>query len=75
MKPCNNCDTPFDPDKEGLLTTSKGATVAAVCGGCCADVRVGKLVLRKPEVGTFTYEQWSPMEMTTSGLSTNKRVG
>lgn len=49
--------------------------MAAICGACCKDVRVGKLVIKKPEVGGFTYEQWQPVEMSTSGLSTTKRVG
>lgn len=75
MKTCNNCNESFDPATEGLVTTAKTVDVAAICGACCKDVRVAKLVLRKPDVGTFAYEQWSPMEMATSGLVSNKRAG
>lgn len=74
MTNCNNCGDAFDAAKEGLVASSKGVVAAAVCGNCCKNVRVGKIVLRKADVGGFTYEQWSPMEMTTSGLS-SKRAG
>ena len=38
------------------------------------NVRVGKIVLRRGDVGGFSYEQWSPMEMMGGGL-TSKRAG
>lgn len=73
---CSNCGDPFTVETEGLVVTNAGKPVAGICGDCCKDVRVGKIVVRKPDVGTFVYEQWSPMEMTTSGLSTaGKRAG
>lgn len=75
MLKCNNCNESFVPEAEGLVLTTRGKTVSAVCGACCQDVRVGKLVIKKPEVGTFVYEQWQPVEMATSGLSSTKRVG
>jgi len=75
MHTCNNCGEKFDPDADGLVTKAKAVVVAAICGNCCKDVRVAKLVLKKPDLGPFQYEQWSPMEMATSGLSSNKRAG
>lgn len=75
MKTCNNCGETFNSATDGLVVTSKAVDVAVICGTCCKDVRVAKLVLKKPDVGAFAYEQWSPMEMATSGLVSNKRVG
>ncbi len=67
MITCSNCNQSFDSDRDGLVLTNKGKHVAAVCGACCTDVRVGKLVVRRPStkgwVGVFVYEQWSPTEM------------
>jgi hypothetical protein len=74
MSKCDNCATDFDPATEGLQTTHKGRVASSVCEGCCANVRVGKLVLRRGDVGGFAYEQWSPMEMMGGGL-TSKRAG
>lgn len=66
---CSNCGTPFDPATDGLHITSRKALVAAICGECCKDVRVAKIALRRPEVGTFQYEQWSPVEVMRGGLT------
>jgi len=35
---------------------------------------VGKIVLRRGDVGGFAYDQWSPMEQMRGGL-TSKRAG
>ena len=74
MSKCDNCASEFDPSKDGLQTTQAGRLVASVCGTCCAQVRVGKIVLRRGDVGGFSYEQWSPMEMMGGGL-TSKKAG
>jgi hypothetical protein len=63
MQTCSNCSEPFDDAKDGLVLTGRGRTVATVCGGCCADVRVGKIVVRRLDVGRFAYEQWLPTEV------------
>lgn len=63
MQTCSNCGETFDDAKDGLILTGKGRPVAAVCGACCADVRVGKIVIRRPDVGSFAYEQWLPTEV------------
>lgn len=75
LSKCDNCADGFAPEVEGLLLTTGGKCVAAICARCCKDVRVAKLVIKKPDVGSFAYEQWSPMEMSTSGLSSDKRAG
>lgn len=74
MFKCDNCASDFDPSKDGLVTTQAGRVVASVCGTCCGSVRVGKIVLRRRDVGGFSYEQWSPMEMMGGGLA-SKRAG
>lgn len=74
MSKCDNCTSEFDPSKEGLQASQVGHVIASVCGGCCGNVRVGKIVLRRGDVGGFSYEQWSPMEMMGGGL-TSKRAG
>jgi hypothetical protein len=63
MQTCSNCSEPFDDAKDGLILTARARTIAAVCGACCADVRVGKIVIRRPDVGSFAYEQWLPTEI------------
>lgn len=63
MQTCSNCSIPFDETKTGLVITGVGKTVAAVCGECCRDVCVGKIVVRRSGVNAFAYEQWSPTEM------------
>lgn len=66
MSTCSNCNQSFDSAKDGLVVTSKGRHVAAVCGTCCADVRVGKIVVRRPNVkgsAAYAYDQWLPAEM------------
>jgi hypothetical protein len=75
MHKCNNCNSSFDSEAQGLLLTARGKAVTAICGPCCKDVRVGKIVIKKAEIGGFAHEEWQPVEMTTSGLSTNKHVG
>lgn len=74
MSKCDNCASEFDPAVDGLVMTEKGRVAASICGGCCSNVRVGKIVLRRGDVGGFSYEQWSPMEMMGGGL-TSKRAG
>lgn len=63
MSKCDNCGSEFDASKDGLVTTSRGRVAASVCGVCCAGVRKAKLVLARGEVGGFTYEQFSAIEM------------
>ncbi len=63
MQTCSNCSDSFDDSKDGLVVTSRSKPVAAVCGLCCVDVRVGKIVVRRSDGGGFIYEQWLPAEM------------
>jgi len=74
MSKCDNCASEFNAATEGLLTTQAGRPVASVCGTCCGNVRVGKIVLRRGNIGGFSYEQWAPMEMMGGGL-TSKKAG
>jgi hypothetical protein len=74
MTKCDNCTTEFNPSTEGLQTTHNGRVAASICGICCGSVRVGKIALRRGDVGNFTYEQWSPVEMMSGGL-TSKKAG
>lgn len=67
MQICSNCSSSFDDTKTGLVTTGAGKIVAAVCGECCRDVRIGKIVVRRDNTGAWTsrfvYEQWLPVEV------------
>jgi hypothetical protein len=63
MQTCSNCNDSFDDSKDGLVVTGKGKHVAAICGACCADVRVGKIVVRRPDHGGYVYDQWLPTEV------------
>lgn len=64
MQTCNNCGDSFDEDKAGLVTTERGNPVAAVCGRCCTDVRVGKIVVRQSRSRSgYAYDQWQPTEV------------
>jgi len=63
---CNNCGESFRPAIEGVVISADGRPVAGICHVCCKDVRVAKVVLRRPDVGSFGYEQWSPVEMMRS---------
>lgn len=63
MQTCSNCGDSFDDAKSGLVTTGAGRPVAAVCGECCRNVCVGKIVVRRVRPSGFAYEQWSPTEM------------
>lgn len=60
---CNNCSTEFASDTEGLLLKEAGTPVTAVCGGCVSGVKKLKLVVTRQSDGTFTYEQYSALEM------------
>lgn len=78
MHNCSNCNTPFDSDQEGVLVTSKKQMTTAICDACMSGARLVKLVLRRGDIGTFTYEQFSvietvkpfPSEHAGKGLST-----
>lgn len=72
MSKCDNCASEFDATKEGIQVMQAGRALASVCGTCCAGVRVGKIVLRRGDVGGFSYDQWSPMEMMGGGLTTKR---
>ena len=63
MTNCDNCRTPFDTSKEGFTASYRNLTAAAVCGGCCEGARVVKLVLRRSDLGAFSYEQYAAIEM------------
>lgn len=69
MQTCSNCSSSFDDTRTGLVITGSGRAVAAVCGDCCRDVRVGKIVVRGFGAGKFGYEQWLPVEMTGDSLA------
>lgn len=62
MQTCSNCSDSFDDAKDGLVVSGKGKHVAAICGACCTDVRVGKIVVRQ-NARNFAYEQWLPTEI------------
>jgi hypothetical protein len=74
MATCSNCSAEFDPDKEGLVLTAQKRTVANICGGCCDGVRTAKIVVKRPDVGGYQYEQWAPIEVMAGGL-TSKKAG
>lgn len=74
MSKCNNCEEEFDPGQAGLVVRQRGAEIAAVCGACSDGVKVGRITLRRGDVGAFAYDQWSPIEMATGGLS-SRRAG
>lgn len=69
---CVNCTESFDP-LEGLILLHKNVRVAAVCSDCCANVRVGKLIVQATAAPGHRFEatQWSPMEMAHSRLSSS----
>lgn len=62
MPACDNCKTEFDPDKEGLVASSKGRPACAICDACMEGARLIKLVLRRGDLGGFLYEQYSVIE-------------
>jgi hypothetical protein len=78
MQTCDNCKAEFDPAQEGLVTTAKGRPACAICEGCMTGARLIKVVLRRGDVGSFAYEQYSviesarpfPSEHAGKGLST-----
>lgn len=63
MQKCDNCHSDFDATKDGIVATSRGNHAAAVCGGCCNNARKVKLVLARGDLGGFSYEQYSAIEM------------
>ena len=63
MSKCDNCKTEFDDSKEGFVVSTRGRVAASVCGGCCQGARKVKLVLTRGDLGGFTYEQFSAIEM------------
>lgn len=75
METCSNCSASFDTSKEGLVLTAQSRTVANICGGCCAGVRTAKIVIKRPEVGGYQYEQWAPIEVMAGGLTSPKKAG
>jgi hypothetical protein len=74
MSNCSNCSAEFDPAKEGLVLTAQQRTVANICGSCCEGVRTAKIVVKRPDVGGYQYEQWAPIEVMAGGL-TSKKAG
>lgn len=73
MHTCENCQTSFNAAENGLVVTQKGVTVTGICGSCMSGSRLVKLVLRRGDIGTFSYEQFSIIE-TVGGMS-SKRAG
>lgn len=65
MHSCDNCKAAFDSSKEGVVTTSKGRHAAAICGSCTEGARKIKIVLCRGDLGGFSYEQYSAIEMAT----------
>ena len=63
MHTCDNCKTEFDGIKDGLVVMSKGRLASAICGGCVEGARLVKVVLRRGDLGGFSYEQYSAIEM------------
>jgi hypothetical protein len=63
MHNCDNCQVPFDPDKEGLVTRERGRLASGICAACIKDVTLLKIVLRRKDVGGFAYEQYAPLEV------------
>lgn len=78
MQTCDNCKADFDSDNEGIVATAKGRAACAICDACMSGARLIKLVLRRGDVGGFTYEQYTvieaarpfPSEHAGKGLST-----
>ncbi len=78
MQTCSNCQASFDPDKEGIVTTHKGRAACGICDACMQGAKLIKIVLRRGDVGSFAYEQYSviesarpfPSEHAGKGLST-----
>ena len=74
MHTCSNCNASFDADKEGVVVTAKNKTATAICDACMTNARLIKLVLRRGDIGSFAYEQFSVIE-TVGGMSSAKRAG
>ena len=66
---CSNCKTPFDESKDGLLLKAGLRIVAGICTDCCENVRTAKIVVKRPDVGGYQYEQWAPIEVMGGGLT------
>lgn len=60
---CDNCQGKFDSSKEGLVTSHAGRHAAGVCGSCLEGSRKVKIVLRRHDLGGFTYDQYQAIEM------------
>lgn len=63
MQTCDNCKAPFDEAQEGVVAKSGATIAAAVCGGCTTGAKKIKLVLTRSDLGGFTYEQYTAIEM------------
>jgi hypothetical protein len=72
MHTCSNCNASFDGTQEGLVASAQGKVATAICDACMTNGRLIKLVLRRGDIGGFTYEQFSVIE-TVGGMS--KRAG
>lgn len=73
MQTCSNCNASFDADQEGLVVHNKHTVATAICDACMTNGRLIKLVIRRGDIGGFTYEQFSVIE-TVGGMS-SKRAG
>jgi thymidine kinase len=73
MHTCSNCKAEFNGANEGVVVSSKILPVTAICDACMTNARLIKLVLRRGDIGSFTYEQFSVIE-TVGGMSSAKRT-
>lgn len=73
MHTCNNCNAEFNSDNEGIVTIAKEIVACAICDTCMTNARLVKLVLRRGDIGSFAYEQFSVIE-TVGGMSSTKRT-
>lgn len=63
MHTCDNCKVDFEASKGGVTVSARGLSAAAVCDACMEGARKIKLVLTRKEIGGFTYEQYTAIEM------------
>lgn len=75
MQTCDNCAISFDSTQEGVVVSSKTSAVCGICDACLTNARLIKLVVRRSDVGKFTYEQFSVIETVGVMSSAPKSAG